>query len=281
MGNVAVIESLIAILLNSNEHEGKAMDVSVVSSLVSALRKLNDARAVEPLLAALERKDEQTRAVIALSLGSFGDMCAVEPLINLLHDQEPLIRRAAACVLGDLADRRAVPPLLAILDDPDLETRNSAIKALGLLGDIRAVMPLLCLLEQASPSYRRIFIIEALDRLGDLRTVEAFIACLTDPLEETEVRIASIEAVGHLAAKSAVPVLLPMLSAPTDDEFSEMRWRTAVALGQIGDTQAIPSLQPHLSDPEPVMCMAVSNALQQLELIKVVESAHELHQTAQ
>ena len=251
------------------------MDVNVVTSIVFALRKLNKAREVEPFTAATARRDEQTRAVIALSLGSFGDTRAVEPLINLLHNDEALIRCAAACMLGDLGDQRAVEPLLEILGDDDFETRSSVVKALGLLGDKRAVLPLLALFDRNKPAYRRVFVIEALDRLDDLQAVEPLIQRLLDIDEVEEVRQAAIEVLGHLGDKRAVPYLLPGL-ANTDGYFAyEMRWRAAVALGQIGDTGVIETLQTYLTDPEPVMRMAVSGALRQLLALRAVDSSTE------
>ncbi|WP_172632057.1 HEAT repeat domain-containing protein [Dictyobacter arantiisoli] len=269
---MVVGEPLIAVLSEPIEHEGDAMDVNVVTDVVVTLRKLNDKRALEPLEAEIERRDEQTRAVIALSLGSFGDMRAVEPLLNLLYDEEALIRRAAAYALGDLGDQRAVGPLMAILDDSDFETRSNVVKALGLLGDRRAVPPLIAALQQQEPLYRRVFIIEALDRLGDVCAVDALLERLQDPCEEKEVRAAAIEVLGHFGAKRAVPPLLSCLYDRGDDMVYEMRWRAAVALGQIGDTQAIVPLRAFLSDPEPVMRMAVSGALRQLEMVRVVAS---------
>ncbi|GCE08709.1 HEAT repeat domain-containing protein [Dictyobacter aurantiacus] len=269
-GREEVVEPLIAVLSAPNEHKGNKMDVNVVSSIVFALRKLNDARAVEPLIEALERKDEQTRAVIALSLGSFGDRRAVEPLLNLLYDDEPLIRRAAACALGDLGDQRAVLPLINSLTDPDFETRSGAIKSLGLLGDRRAIEPLCSLLQQDRIPYRRVFIIEALDRLGATQAVRPLIALLQNSFEE-EVRVASIETLGHLGDKSATPYLLNFVTDFVAGDANELRWRAAVALGQIGDTLAIDKLSKYRTDPEPVMRMAVITALRQLKTAQTAE----------
>ncbi|GLV54851.1 hypothetical protein KDH_17480 [Dictyobacter sp. S3.2.2.5] len=270
-GREEVVEPLIAVLSAPNEHKGNKMDVNVVSSIVFALRKLNDARAVEPLIDALERKDEQTRAVIALSLGSFGDIRAVEPLLNLLYDDEPLIRRAAACALGDLSDQRAVLPLIDALTDPDFETRSGAIKSLGLLGDRRAIEPLCSLLQQDRIPYRRVFIIGALDRLGATQAVRPLIALLQNSLEEEEVRAASIETLGHLGDKSATPFLLNFVTDFVAGDANELRWRAVVALGQLGDTRAIDRLSRYRTDPEPVMRMAVISALRQLKTAQTAE----------
>lgn len=271
LGGREVVDPLITVLSAPHEHKGDKMDVNVVSSIVFALRKLNDTRAVEPLIAALERRDEQTRAVIALSLGSFGDVRAVEPLLNLLDDTEPLIRRAAACALGDLGDQSAVQPLIGSLDDPDFETRSSAIKALGLLGDRRAIEPLCSLLQQDRIPYRRVFIIEALHRLGATQAVRPLLALLQNPLEEEEVRAAAIETLGHLGDPCAVPFLLALVTDFVVGEANELRWRAAVALGQIGDVRAIDKLSRYRTDPEPVMRMAVIASLRQLKVIQTSE----------
>ncbi|MFZ2473032.1 MAG: HEAT repeat domain-containing protein, partial [Methanothrix sp.] len=54
---------------------------SVRETAASALKELNDTRAVEPLILALKDEDTDVRSGAAEALGKLGDTRAVEPLI--------------------------------------------------------------------------------------------------------------------------------------------------------------------------------------------------------
>ncbi|MDW8325427.1 MAG: HEAT repeat domain-containing protein, partial [Anaerolineales bacterium] len=72
-------------------------------------------------------------------LGEIKDARAVEPLVAALGDAEAGMRRWAAWALGEIKDARAVEPLVAALDDADEDVRWSAALALGNIGDPRAL----------------------------------------------------------------------------------------------------------------------------------------------
>ncbi len=68
-------------------------DVRIVAA--HALRRLGDARAVEPLIAVLKDEDKDVRFFAAWELGALGDARAVEPLAELLGDESLRVRKAA------------------------------------------------------------------------------------------------------------------------------------------------------------------------------------------
>ena len=142
--------------------------------------RLGDIRAVEPLLATLQRQRLDVRRAAVEALGRLGDVRAVEPLLAMLRDSDVVcaaggrrgagvgwvtygpwsrcwrrcatatwyVRRAAVEALVRLGDVRAVEPLLAMLRDSDGDVRLAAVEALGRLGDVRAVEPLLAMLQR-------------------------------------------------------------------------------------------------------------------------------------
>lgn len=138
MGSPAV-DSLVA-AMNDSDHD-------VRWESVKALGDIKDARAVEPLIAALQIKDIQWNA--AHSLGQIDDPRAVEPLIAALNDKNPEFRAQAAQSLGEIKDSRAVAPLIAVLNAPpvndpaliesDRTVRVAAANALGMIASPEAV----------------------------------------------------------------------------------------------------------------------------------------------
>ena len=91
-----------------------------------SLGKLNDKRAVEPLIDALSTNvDHYTRQEAARSLGKLSDVRALHPLLDALTDADKYVRREAASALGDLGDERALPALL-VVERNDHVTTNQA-----------------------------------------------------------------------------------------------------------------------------------------------------------
>jgi HEAT repeat protein len=109
---------------------------------------------VDGLIEALGYQDDHNvRLAAATALGRIGNSRAVDPLISALEDQ-PRIREVAVMALGEIGDPRAVESLISALEDDDWELRSTIAKSLGKIGDPRAVKPLLNLLEDKSENVR-------------------------------------------------------------------------------------------------------------------------------
>jgi HEAT repeat protein len=67
---------------------------------------------------------------VAQALGNVADLHALEPLINALEDKDQEVRHVAASALGELRNQRAVDPLIMALKDRSHYVRASAAKAL-------------------------------------------------------------------------------------------------------------------------------------------------------
>ena len=109
---------------------------------------------IDGLIEALNYPDDHNiRLAAASALGKVGDSRAVDPLITALDDQQG-VNEVAALALGEIGDPRAVEPLTETLENESWEIRSSAAKALGKIGDERAVDPLTKLLEDRNENVR-------------------------------------------------------------------------------------------------------------------------------
>jgi hypothetical protein len=88
------------------------------------LGEIGDARAVEPLIEALDDKQILVRTEAAKALGKIGDTRAVEPLLETMPS-EP-----AAEALGRIGDKRVLGLLIQVVEDPDRRVREAAEAAL-------------------------------------------------------------------------------------------------------------------------------------------------------
>lgn len=112
---------------------------SNLEAAIYALGRLNDRRAVKPLIDILENKTNYwgCRKAAASSLGKLGDNRAIEPLLNTLEDKDKLVRDAAANALGqlgvDASLESTADKLLGKLNSDDSTERKNAISLLGKL----------------------------------------------------------------------------------------------------------------------------------------------------
>jgi HEAT repeat protein len=89
---------------------------------------------VKRLIKALgHQKDWSVRKGAAEALGRLGDARAVEPLVAALWNRDGSVRQAAAEALAKIG-RPALEPLVAALRDSDAEVRRAAVEALHELG---------------------------------------------------------------------------------------------------------------------------------------------------
>ena len=144
----------------------KHKDPVVRLNATTALGKTKDARAFEPLIAALKDEKYSVRRNAADALVSIGPP-AVEPLIAALKDKDSSVRSGAAGALGKIKDARAVEPLIAALKDENSNVRSDAADALVSIG-IPAVKSLIAALKDEN-SYVRSGAAGALGKIKDNR----------------------------------------------------------------------------------------------------------------
>ncbi len=78
------------------------------------------------------QKSYYVRMAAATALGRIGDARAVEPLCTVLKDSDRDVRGDAVEALGRISDARAVEPLCIALGDSDTDVRWSAANTLAL-----------------------------------------------------------------------------------------------------------------------------------------------------
>jgi len=81
---------------------------------------------LDRLIDQLKHNDSGTRAKAASALGRLGDKRAVEPLIAVIKDDDDnIVRWSVASALATLGDKRAIEPLIAALKDQNNYVRSS------------------------------------------------------------------------------------------------------------------------------------------------------------
>jgi len=231
---------------------GEIGDARAVEPLIAALKDRDwfveyalakiGKPAVEPLIVALKDEDKDVRLIAIGALEKIGDARAVEPLAAALEDKDDHVRWKAMWVLGKMGDARAVEPLIAALEDKDYHVRWTAAEFLGNIGDARAVEPLIAALEDEN-NVVRLRAISALEKTGDARAVVPLIAALED--ENKDVRQTAAEAL----AKIGKPAVEP-LAVALKDEDKDVRLRAISTLEKIGDTRAVEPLIAALEDDD-------------------------------
>jgi HEAT repeat protein len=182
-----------------------------VRELASAALSKFGADAVDPLLEALNKNDEDIPPEAVKTLVLLEDHISFETFTGLLKDPRYTIRVEAVKALARFKDRRAMKPLLEVLSDPDKEVRAQAANALGVLADPAAVETLIRALDDPRPLVWE-EAAEALGKIGDKRAIE--------PLAE---KLAAAHLTGY--------------------------GKTALALSEFGDARALRHLANLVANP--------------------------------
>jgi HEAT repeat protein len=213
--------------------------------LIRALGRLGDARAVEPLLAALRERNPHNRQEAATALGLLGDPRAIGPLIDAFRIESGDIEditawKDAARALARLG-APALEPLIAALADANSNVRAWSAYALGALGDRQAVVPLNAALKDAERQVR-LDAAEALGKIGDQRAIDPLITLLGDPDEM--VRIYAVRALGHLIRGE---LFAPLVNA-LDDPSVDVRRQALLALAESAGPASVDLLLARITD---------------------------------
>ena len=219
---------------------------------VEILKKMNDPRAVEPLLAALRKKPSLVTVEAADALAGIGP-AAVPALIDTLGDSSEQVRGWAALALGKIADKGAATALVKILGDEALSVRQIAVWALGEIADPETVEPLAASLQDATSGIQK----EAADALVKIGqpSFDALISALGSA--DAFARKNAARALGGLKDPAAVKPLAKLLAKGEAGASEE----AATALAEIGEA-AVPALIKALSSKKPAVAKSAAAALE-------------------
>lgn len=206
----------------------------------------------------LQSPSFDTRQIAASHLGDSRDARAVEPLFAALSDESWEIRASAVTGLGHLyvqsEEIRALGPnhiasrILPLITDEQYGLRIAVLKVLGWLGanDSPVVEAVFKALDDDNLSVRQ-HAIEAIGHLRDPRVVPRFIDLLSDMRQDPWTRKDVASALGNLGDALAVEPLIAALGDP----FAPVRNATLNALCKLGDRRAVPPIRALLRDPDP------------------------------
>jgi HEAT repeat protein len=235
---IRIGEPPIEVLTEALKHENTYVQTSAIRFLGST----KDARAVAPLVAALDHQLFEVRYAAASTLGNMiWDGYGVDLLLAALEDKSWRVRSSAALALGWKKVTRAKEALVAVSNDEETHVRNAAALALWWLDESTGVDQLIDALTDEIAFVRR-EAARALGRSNDRSAVVPLISALDD--ESGGVRAAAASALANLEAARAVDPLIAALK----DERQDVRSAAASALGTIGDARAVQPLIDALAD---------------------------------
>ncbi|MHA1303675.1 MAG: HEAT repeat domain-containing protein [Candidatus Heimdallarchaeaceae archaeon] len=232
------------------------------------------ALAVNAITEALLDDEQEIRSYAAEVLGRIEDKRALFPLIDALQDGYYEVRMAAIRSLAKIKDNQAVSAIAKRLNDENSKVRYEAVKALGEFDDVAVVTPLFRALTDATEAVKieagRVLLnLKLSDKLPDsiiepfLEHPEKFcreiaVKFLTfrvfgDPLvllikglkdESWEVRLAVLEELAKIAQrqKEKHSQIIDLCLECLDDENSKVKLEAIDILREVKAEKAIDSL---------------------------------------
>lgn len=215
---------------------------------IQHLRELQDVRAIEPLINALDFGapfDEFGETLAALL--SFGD-CVVPLLIDTLHSNDLSLSLSAITVLGSFKDERAIAPLLQVLDEDDEHASKILPSALAQFG-VAVLDPLIERVQTHRNPHVQRTALSALSRITN-PCVPAFAETQLSKrhLQQTAIHtLGRRETVTDMAEIAhRIDLIVPFL----DDSRSSVRAIAAFSLGTLYDGRAFDPLVEHLAEAD-------------------------------
>lgn len=226
----------------------KDKDSEVRKSVVCALLEIGEIDElvklgkplVETLVPFLKGRRTEIQVMAVKALGKIGDARAVDPLVQALEYVMPEVRKNAAKALGEIGDARAVKPLIHALEEHRGNSsyrgsegvRESAAWALGKIGDARAVKPLISALSDDASQEGAI---ESLAKIGK-PAIEPLIQAFKDELRYVHGRaMTALVKIGKPAVEPLIQVLKNSIITDVPEDVPECAAR---ALREIGDLRA-------------------------------------------
>lgn len=219
------------------------------------VQKMEKKKNVEGLIKALKHEDSivQLRAAKALGnlaslLAQIGDARAVGPLIQALEDEDGDVRSSAAYALGVIGDERAVEPLIQALNDTSIVRERHGIP-IGVQGHVAwaltdigkpAIEPLIRVIQQKSGDTQEKAIIILHDIMMDVSVYDGEPLYLT-PLSE-QIDRSKLERAGEPLIEALRRQDLQHDADTSDPRFIGLPRRIIKLLGDIRDERAVEPL---------------------------------------
>ncbi len=166
---------------------------------------------------------ESVRYLAAEALGGIQDERAIEPLLKAMDDEKPAVRYSAAAALAKFGDQKVVDRLIGGLRDGNEFVRSSVAYALGSIGNSEALNALMNALEDESEVVR-FSIAKALGAIGGREVLEGLKRRLS--ASDKKMKSAVIEVLGQIKEEEACGILRKALR----DADSDISFRASLAL---------------------------------------------------
>jgi HEAT repeat protein len=261
-------------------------DPELVIPAADALAKIGDPRAFDALLALVGEPHAAVRQAAVGALNSLGSPKMPGRVLPLLSDDDPNVRESAVKIAGYFGYPECADLLLDRCRDEDERVRRAAVEHLPFLEDERATPALARALREETPKVRaaaagamalaegpevsaclrealadedpwvRYFAARSLGRRKIVESTDALARLARDD-KSSHVRIAAVEALGHVGGQDAVGVVAPLVKSDEPDLV-----RAAVAaLGRIPHPDALPPLFEALHSPDAEVRAEAAGAL--------------------
>jgi twitching motility protein PilT len=157
---------------------------------------------LDPVLSLMEHEDPEVRSNALLFAANYNSPKLLEPCVRMLKEEDWWTRVVAIDLLGQLKDDRVVEPLIACLDDDDV--RWSAVEALARIGSVKSVGHIAKLLNDPAPEIR-VEVIRALEIFNDARSLPLLKKVYKED-EELGVREAALQAFKRVKVNNNIAV---------------------------------------------------------------------------
>ncbi len=198
-----------------------------------------DAEPVDALIADLDRRGNEVRAIEAL--GAAENKRAVDPLVQKLKDERIEVRGAAAEALGKIGERDAAANLKPLLSDRNIYVRVKAAGALLRLDDDSGLPILQAMMLDPAADTR----LAAADAMAS-RPDAAWLAAVRQLTEEPDPAVRA--AAARLLAPHEPEIARAVLQSLASDENAAVRELAAQGLGEVM-AQDLPTLRGLLRSP--------------------------------
>ncbi|MBZ0284819.1 MAG: HEAT repeat domain-containing protein [Anaerolineae bacterium] len=235
---------------------------------IYALGQLGDARAIEPLIAALKDPEHDVRRLAVHALGKLGDNRILEPLSQLLNDPNPDVRTYIADTLWRFGSD-GLDSLIEMTKDEDIRVQQAAIDAIGKIRDTRATQAVINVLKSNSSSHVRSVAAHVLGKM-EQRDAQKH---LTKALKDKDPRVRSSTVIGlwKLGNRKNIPLIVKAL----DDDDPNVRYCAALSLGKLQAIEATEQLIKTLEDSDGMVKQTASLALTQIGTPEALEAVRQ------
>lgn len=236
-------------------------------AVADALRAVNDAAAMTPLLTQLaQEKEDSVRSAIARALSAQGDLRALPALRKLLHDPSFAVAQSAADGIREIGPKirdsnaamakETAEELRAVMEQRTAEPgaqslRESLVMAMAPFREPELIPVYYRLLRQRESSGVRRAAVRGLGETHRPETADAVVNLLDDP--DATVRLEAVDALGKVGTFQNAQALYRRLSPANEADRSvrERAWRVLAGLFSTAPTdQLVQWAERFANDPD-------------------------------